>query len=498
MISSRFFGRGALGVLAMSCLALSVSAQSPIAVAPPLLPPAVTGPRVFFTDQTADTVYVCEDIDMNGDANGPGELRVFYDDSSPGPDLMTSRFVAIGPDGAIYVADSNADFILRIRDLNLDGDGNDAGEANIFYDNTTGGPVLASLNNMAFDGAGYLYVSDNGVSTSDRHVTRLRDENGDGFCDANVANEVLLIYSSNTTTGTFLERPAGLAIDSDGTLIVSEYQTDNIYRLRDTPGSEDGDANDVGEQALFFISDPTGVVFTFAESLAFAQPLTGTSTPVLYVNGGPVNDAIYRLEDVDGNGFMANPSEVSVFWSTAQADGIIPGVANRIALAGDGALFVTDGGQTAAGVGDQIVRLKDQNGDGDAEDSGEATIFVDDTNAAGIDIGQAMGIAIELSTPPAPGGQFVRGDCNADGTNNIADAVFLLSILFPSGTPPTATCDDACDANDDESLNIADAVTTLGSLFGAMPMPLGPPNTCGLDPDGPSGAIDCATFVPCP
>ncbi|MEM7165503.1 MAG: hypothetical protein AAF581_08565 [Planctomycetota bacterium] len=92
---------------------------------------------------------------------------------------------------------------------------------------------------------------------------------------------------------------------------------------------------------------------------------------------------------------------------------------------------------------------------------------------------------------------FDRGDCNADGTTNIADAVFLLASLFPPpGAPPAMVgCQDACDANDDDALNISDAVRLLNALFGpATPLP-SPYGSCGIDPT--HGVLDCVDHEAC-
>ncbi len=89
----------------------------------------------------------------------------------------------------------------------------------------------------------------------------------------------------------------------------------------------------------------------------------------------------------------------------------------------------------------------------------------------GVDIG-----AYELCNVP-----FRRGDVNADGTVDIADAIRQLLCLF--GDPCVEHwCPDASDANDDGRSNIADAITILSYLFarGAPPPP--PFLDCGLDP----------------
>ncbi|MGE4620315.1 MAG: hypothetical protein AAEJ04_10965, partial [Planctomycetota bacterium] len=94
------------------------------------------------------------------------------------------------------------------------------------------------------------------------------------------------------------------------------------------------------------------------------------------------------------------------------------------------------------------------------------------------------------------GPTFGRGDCNADGGYNIADAIFTLAALFSGG--PAGPCDDACDANDDGGINIADAIFTLAALFSGGPPPADPaPGTCGEDLNN-ADTLDCASFPVCP
>lgn len=131
------------------------------------------------------------------------------------------------------------------------------------------------------------------------------------------------------------------------------------------------------------------------------------------------------------------------------------------------------------------------------------------TMNAGQTVNIRLGRTVALAPPFPDGGifqlnvsfvdavAFRRGDCNGDGLANIADAVTLLSVLFPMGTPPTLPCQDACDANDDEMLNIADVVAALAALFGSPPLPLPPPIGCGNDPTAGSGTL-CASYSHCP
>ena len=100
-----------------------------------------------------------------------------------------------------------------------------------------------------------------------------------------------------------------------------------------------------------------------------------------------------------------------------------------------------------------------------------------------------------LFAAPLHASDFQRGDCNADGSFNIADAIYTLALLFSGG--PAGSCDDACDANDDGSINIADAIYALASLFSGGPPPALPgPDACGPDPT--DDILTCDSFPPCP
>ncbi|MGE4615142.1 MAG: hypothetical protein AAEJ46_12485 [Planctomycetota bacterium] len=95
----------------------------------------------------------------------------------------------------------------------------------------------------------------------------------------------------------------------------------------------------------------------------------------------------------------------------------------------------------------------------------------------------------------ALGLEFQRGDCNTDGSFNIADAIFSLDSLFGSGVE--GSCGDACDSNDDGSINIADAIFTLAALFSGGTMPAPPtPGTCGWDETNIDTLL-CAMYNAC-
>ncbi|MGE3165736.1 MAG: beta strand repeat-containing protein, partial [Planctomycetota bacterium] len=87
---------------------------------------------------------------------------------------------------------------------------------------------------------------------------------------------------------------------------------------------------------------------------------------------------------------------------------------------------------------------------------------------------------------------FVRGDPNADGTSNIADAIFVLSFLFTGGASPS--CLASADMNRDGAIDISDIVYVLFWQFNGGAAPPEPYPNCGGDVDDQLG---CTAFGPC-
>jgi hypothetical protein len=85
---------------------------------------------------------------------------------------------------------------------------------------------------------------------------------------------------------------------------------------------------------------------------------------------------------------------------------------------------------------------------------------------------------------------FSRGDSNADGLLNIADAIGVLTFLFSGGRPPL--CTDAADADDDGTVTITDPIRVLNYLFLGLDSPLPPFPEVGPDPS--EDDLDCLLF----
>lgn len=105
---------------------------------------------------------------------------------------------------------------------------------------------------------------------------------------------------------------------------------------------------------------------------------------------------------------------------------------------------------------------------------------------------QVSGSISLLSDP-----EFVRGECNNDGSFDLADVIFLLGHLFPpSGMPSALPCVDACDSNNDGSTDLADAVASLAALFGNPTTPL--PGSGSCEPDTGNDSLECTVYDGCP
>ncbi|MGB1071552.1 MAG: dockerin type I domain-containing protein, partial [Planctomycetota bacterium] len=88
---------------------------------------------------------------------------------------------------------------------------------------------------------------------------------------------------------------------------------------------------------------------------------------------------------------------------------------------------------------------------------------------------------------------FIRGDCDGNGSIDLADAVALLDYLFTGGS---LTCLATADVNDDSDLNLADPGTLLAYLYIGGSAPPEPFTSCGQDPDG--SLIACEVYGGCP
>jgi alpha-tubulin suppressor-like RCC1 family protein len=158
---------------------------------------------------------------------------------------------------------------------------------------------------------------------------------------------------------------------NDIDLLVGDQRSDAILRFVDL--NDDGDAVDPGEVRVYFdgtnesgLVDPTGNVFSLFRAV---------DGGVFFGDGD--TDAVYRLDDLNGDGDANDTDEARIWFSDAGNAGEFTLVTpNGLHQTADGALYIVQAG-TGTRPEDAIYRTVDLNADGDAEDDGEATLWLD-------------------------------------------------------------------------------------------------------------------------
>lgn len=340
----------------MRLLSLSIllGASTLAAQFPPLIPFEHTL-DLLIVDSSADGVWRCKDLNQDGDYNDAGEITSFYDDAVGSIVLTNPDCVAIAPNGVAYIADSSTDEVLWLEDKNADGDANDPGEHGVFFSSAgnAGQLVMASVQGMTIDALGNMFLAvANAGSAGKDMILRLKDGNGDGDAqDAGEAQEYCVIPNASASVGDSI--PTNVRIGPDARLYYTEVGatgaiTKGVYRLEDK--NNDGDCNDAGEWQLFWQPTTVGNPFYWA----FAIAKDGT----FYVTDHG-NEKIYAGRDADNDGTITG-TEGRVYHSATSATWW------EIFARDDGKLIVCED-QTP----DRLLALEDLNQDGDADDAGE-------------------------------------------------------------------------------------------------------------------------------
>ena len=264
-------------------------------------------------------------------------------------ELVANVEVALGPGGRVYVPDSGADALYVLRDLDQDGDANDAGEASIFFDQTNAeGFTFTDTRSVAVDAEGIVYLVASPTFGASG-IIRLEDHNADG--DANDAAEASIFFIEEA------EELHRVRVVWDGTILVVLGSAD-ILRLDDA----DGDGVISGLESSIFASQDVNTY----------EGLAQMPDGVVYA-AVPQNKTIWRFEDTNGDGDALDPDEAKVAFSE-------PTLAWNFSLVAgpDGGLFVSDshaGNQT-------LCVMVDENGNCTFEPGEIQFVYVEDWAAS--------------------------------------------------------------------------------------------------------------------
>jgi len=429
----------------VSLVAALAAAHWACAQAPPL--GARTG-GALVGDMDLDQIYLTRDLNGDGDADDPGEAWVFFDaNNASGLPSPTNAVYTIfqAADGYVYYGDGGSHAVYRLRDLNGDGDAQDAGEASVWFSEAENyyGFIVTNPNGLCQDETGATYVLHVGTTSLPDAIFRTVDLNGDG--DANDENEATLwmdtqnlITSSSAFSLVFIGTTAYLADLVGG-------DPDAIFRAEDLDGSGTIDAGEfnifIDETNPYGVQIGTGLV-TDGVSLFISESLAGVNP-----------QKVFQLTDLNGSGTIDSAAEVVEVWNeTHVPPGYELGSSYALAIGPGGELLVAS---TGTDIRDNVFRLVHLDSDVDFFDPGETIawtsahggafveyarsleylVLVGDVNCDGfIDFDDINPFVLALADPDAYAVQFpdcrlLNADCDFDGAVTFDDINAFVALL---------------------------------------------------------------------
>ncbi len=403
---------------------------------------------VFVHDQSSDEILRLRDLNGDGDAHDPGEVTLFYDDSPPialGID-NAQGLVALGPDTLLATDNFDPDNIVYMNDLDADGSALGAGEASVWFSGLLpGGFTLTNPADLTPLGDGsYLLLDNNTLDTANPEaIYILEDLNADN--DVDDAGEAVLFHELS---------PVGVSAST--TFDVVRDESGFVYTL---------DITDPNQIESIDIIDPTGTTrtewFDSADLFNLVGIFLGSSFELEYIPDtdeilfGATNlsnaQLIVAAKDRNGSNTIDVASEVRLVWSeSSHADGFSTGSPRDFHRTPDGRLLWTDA------LNDRIMLHQDLNGDGDYQELGETTVLYDSATAG------ANGLPT-LSLPLSVTGAIVCfADCDANGALNVDD-IDCFVAAFLAGDLAGADCDG------NGSLNVDDIDCFVASFLSGCP-----------------------------
>ena len=495
-------------------------------------------PSLMVVDSTRDHVVWLQDFDADGRYDGVDESQIFYDDSAIGPNLSVPSALIARSDDLLLLDGGTIDSLISLRDIDRDGFATGIDEVRVIYDDTAAGPDLAVPSSMAIDESGVIYIGDQ--STTKRHVLRLQDLDGDGDMDQAAEAVIWLQIPGNPQLADFT--PTAVCLGTDGSLLVADGTSGFVYACQDIDG--DGivqgtievrpwftnpssygissvDALTASDGDHFFLADEEngmvlrlqdinqdGVIDATGEVLVFCD---GTSSESLVVapmvlfpspTGGlliadPGQDSLLLAVDLDQDGTATTTGEQQFVFDDQGV--LLPSISGISTVPGPLTITI-----------DTIEpQLVDQSGGTPIQIHGDGWLTGDEValRIEGIDVPAMAPLAglITAVIPAYPAGPhdltviienqehfvplafhsaayFQRGDVDGNSIVGIGDAVTLLLWMFIPGSP-VIPCQEAADLNDDGQLQLQDAVHLLCWLFASGPPPAQPHPDAGPDPD---------------
>ncbi|MBK8974547.1 MAG: hypothetical protein IPM29_01340 [Planctomycetes bacterium] len=245
---------------------LAAASAAPVAAQFPQRFPLERSLDLLVVDSDYDGVWRKSDFNQDRDYDDPGEIAPYYNDSIGSIALTNPTCIATGPLGVAYLADSTVDIVLALRDLDGDGDALNPGEHTVFFTSVSNasGIVMASASGITVDAIGNVFVAAANVSGGGQDcIIKLTDLNLDGDAD-DVGESSLYCVIPNSSGALGDSIPTKVVVGPTGDLFYSDVGTGTavargVYRLHD--GNGNGNCNDPGEVTPYWMPPALGNAF---------------------------------------------------------------------------------------------------------------------------------------------------------------------------------------------------------------------------------------------
>jgi hypothetical protein len=305
---------------------LYVDTVGSVALSEPWCLTASADDTVYVGDHVEDIVLWLNDSDEDDDASVAGQHGVFFD-GKPGGNasgIVMGHVNALtmqpgSTSAVVWLVTSNtqaseSDAIVRLEDLDSDGDANDLGEARVFYTIPESTLLDSEPTSLRLDPSGTVYYVENGSTGAyARGVYALRDLDASGVIDQ--PNEVGAYFLPNAQAST-----ADLtSVDRDAysRLYLLDRANHVVWRTSDADAS--GTIDPSTEASIHWNYSPSIDAWDFA--------VLGTGEIYLGNSGGP--DQLLTTDDLDLGGTIGLGEDFNAYDDTqAPVDiGALRGVA---------------------------------------------------------------------------------------------------------------------------------------------------------------------------
>ncbi len=380
--------------------------------------PFVPRPEMWVTDSSNDRIARVRDLDFDGDYDSVGEVEVFYDDLQGPISLSNNVSIESLRDGTLWVSDTSFDFILRLEDLDGNGDAHGAGEATVYFDVGNGsGLAVPSMQSLHWQGSVLWVANAQSGSSGKDTILRLEDLNGNGTAQEPgeaieyfVSSDLSLGGASNDSI------PQDVRVGLDGKVYYLEVGTTGvyakgIYRLDDLNGN--GTIDTPAELTAFFIPPPQA-------AQAFFWSLSQDSDGYWYL-ADTGNELIWRARDDNNDGVVDAATEAKKFWISTS-----PSLIWELHVGADGVLYAGESQNN-----ERILAMRDADGDGSIDPVGEVSVIYDEFTAQGAVLGQLRGWCFDAKQQ-APSTSY----CVAQ-PNTLGCSASYSVAGWPSASQPT-------------------------------------------------------------